>query len=147
MIKKIKYTACIVVIILISCATFAFDLENTIEKQKWSYILSVGGLKIGKPYFEKDNWYLEVKCDVSGLREISAKPTAINSFHVCRDIKVEIQGENIQLTVITSFPDDVHRSALCNDAKLGKIPDGEYKVYYIYPAEEQVLIGNINIRS
>ena len=147
MIKKIQHTFCYIIIILISSKAFALNLEKTIEEQNWSYIQSVGGFKIGKLYFKKENWYLEIKCDVSGLREITNKPTELDSFHVCRDIKVEILEKEIRLTVITSYPDGTYKNALCNDAKLGTISDGEYNVYYMSPNEEKVSVGKIKINS
>ena len=115
------------------------------EERDWEFIQSVGGISIGEPVVEKNNWLLPVKCNVAGLREITVKPTTLNSGLVWADTEVGIKGGVIYLSIETALVGMGGESSDCGPAKLGEIEPGKYSVMYLSPDKSTNPIGDVEI--
>lgn len=115
------------------------------EERDWEFIQSVGGISIGKPVVEKNDWLIPVKCNVAGLREITVKPTMLNSALVWADTEVRIKGDVIYLSIETAVVGMGGESSNCGPAKLGKIEPGKYSVMYLSPDKSTNSIGEVEI--
>ncbi len=95
------------------------------ERQGWAFIQSVGGMRI-----KMNHKNLDVDCDVSGLRQITTKPTIVNSGIGVRNVKWSRAGATIRLSVVTSvFEEGMNVS--CGSIDLSKVPSGSYSVEYL----------------
>lgn len=95
------------------------------ERQDWAFIESVGGMRI-----KLNDKKLEVECDVSGTRQITVKPTIINSGIGVRNVKWSRAGATIRLSVVTSVFEKGMNSS-CGSIDLSKFPSGSYSVEYL----------------
>lgn len=102
----------------------------TSESRDWNFIQSVGGLAVGEPQKQADGTYrLPINCDVSGLKQVTIKPTIINSALAVREIAYAVRGQTIQLWIKTCVIDSRHSPA-APDVTLKNIPPGRYQVHY-----------------
>lgn len=127
----------IALLLLASCALFA-------ESRSWQFVQSVGGIEIGIPVQSDNGWILPLRCDVSGLRAITVKPTTLNSGLSCGPVEVVTEGKTIFITLKTDVAGK-GRSAVCPAALLGNLPAGKYSVFYRYANENPVALGEISI--
>ncbi len=97
----------------------------TQEHQNWAFIESVGGMKV-----ELKNKKLDVVCDVSGTRQVTTKPTTLNSGIDVRELKWTQVGNSIRLSVMTSAIGKGMQTS-CGSIDLSKVPTGVYAVEYI----------------
>jgi hypothetical protein len=136
---------CFFILVLFSSVCFA-------EERDWSFIQAVGGLAIGEPYRENGRLILPLHCDVSGLAEITVKPTLLNSALAFESVHLERHGTSIFLKVSTTIATQKHPKATCENVELGELPGGRYSVFYgeapsSFNSHEQVVkLGEIEIR-
>lgn len=136
-----KYLTSLILIITATIAYSGIAGFLTKETQDWSFIQSVGGMKVSL----KEN-SLVVDCDVSGSKEITVKPTMINSGIAVRQIKHKRVGNKIQLSLITS----VIEKGMTNSWKtlnLSSYPAGEYTVEYRDPDGTTHPLGKITLKK
>lgn len=101
------------------------------SRQRWEFVQSVGGIRVSHATRnESGAATLYLDCDVSGLKEITTKPTRVNSGIVCIAPEVEIAGGVIYVEIRTALPSVSWKSAECPPVDLGKIPSGAYEVRY-----------------
>jgi hypothetical protein len=115
------------------------------EERDWRFIQSVGGIAIGLPVAENNDWLLPVNCNVAGLREITVKPTMLNSGLVWADTEVSIKGGIIYLSIKTALVGIGGGSSDCGPANLGKIEPGKYSVMYLGADQSTNSIGEVEI--
>jgi len=118
----------------------------TSQERSWSFIQSVGGIKIGQPYKEQDTHYLPIKTDVSGLQKITTKPTMLNSALMFSRTGHLIKGNEIHISIYTSLINDT-ATKNCKSIPLLNIKEGNYAVYYNTEIDGKHLLGSITIRS
>jgi len=128
--------------LLISNVAFGSPLG---QERDWEFMQSVGGIAISEPKHLDGKWELPVRCDVTGLREITVKPTTINSALVWADTEVRVDGQVIYITIETSVFGITGKSSACGPAQLGKIKDGQYKVMYLSPDKRKNQLGTVKI--
>jgi hypothetical protein len=114
------------------------------EKMDWTFIQSIGGISVGVPLRTEDGFYLPIDCDVSGLKQVTVKPTTINSALVCSKVYVSIKGNNIYITISTGLPGGRENSQ-CSAVKIGYPESGDYAVFYKDPKGPTYEIGKIKI--
>lgn len=95
-------------------------------KCNMEYINSVGGISVGTPYLDEEDWFLPVNVDLSGLQFITCKPTQLNSAVICSKIKHEITDSLIFITVYKGLAGS---KPVCDKIKLGQLTASVYKVY------------------
>ena len=130
--------------ILIITACFAYaGLAGflTQEPRSWTFIQSVGGMKISL-----QGNTLSVDCDVSGTRKVTVKPTMINSGLAVRKLEHKQVGKTIQLSLVTSVFEK-GMSSSCKPLDLSAYPAGAYSVEYRDPAGATHALGRIAIIS
>ena len=135
------------VIILVSMViTFltVYACSMIAEPQSWSFIESVGGIAVDPPVRADRSWVLPVRCDVSGLKTITIKPAKVNSGIACQNIRAEVEGSFIYLTVLTTIAGG-GRNAECPPALLGQVVSGTYRVFYRGPNEKPVQLGEVAV--
>jgi hypothetical protein len=126
------------VVLWLGCSTaFAGD-------RPWSFVTAVGGLKVGAPVHSDGEWSLPIQGDVSGLKAITNRPTTMNSALVCEAVKARVKGQDIFLMLKTTL---VHGDATsaCPAAKLGKLANGSYSVWYGTSRAEGVSLGTVRV--
>jgi hypothetical protein len=102
----------------------------TSEQRDWAFIQSVGGLAVGESQKQADGTHrLPINCDVSGLKQVTIKPTLINSALAVRETCHAVRGQTIQLWIKTCVIDSRHSPA-APDVVLKNIPPGRYQVQY-----------------
>jgi hypothetical protein len=104
----------------------------SVKDRDWAFMQSVGGMAVTSARGPDGRRHLAVECDVSGVREISVKPTAINSGIVAHEVRVRRSGAALYLIVRTAIPSPGRTSA-CDAVSLGVPPAGRYDVYYGNP--------------
>ena len=115
------------------------------QERDWGFIQSVGGISISEPREVNGKWELPIQCDVSGLIEVTTKPSMLNSGLICATTKAQISDNEISLTVETDMVGAKDKSPICKSAKLGKIKKGTYRVFYLSPNNQKNELGLINI--
>lgn len=112
------------------------------EPRDWSFVQSVGGIALGSSSFQEGSWSLSIRVNVSGLEQITAKPTLQNSDLACTRTEARVKGDAIYITIDTGLIREGY-SAACPSAALGNVPGGRYKVFYKSPGGELQPMGAI----
>ena len=112
--------------------------------ESWSFVQSVGGLAVETPSLGTQGWVLPVRADVSGLKSVTAKPTALNSALICERTNAAIEGRNIYITIVSTLAHP-NASSNCPAATLGEMSAGKYSVFYRGPSETPVRLGEVSI--
>jgi len=108
---------------------------------------AVGGVAIGAPLRNpQGSVFLPVRCDVSGLTEITKKPTTINSALSVKNIDKKMEDKNIIISVKTGLASK-NETCNCTDADLGDIPAGNYEVFYQGSDREMHPLGSVIVPS
>lgn len=127
---------------LSSCASGGFGQPDG-EPMDWTFIQSVGGIRLGDPYLRGGRYWVPVLVDVSGAQTITVTPTLRNTGLVCTSVTFSGSGSYIDfdldfwLTVYTEAesPSNGGRlSSECNDIPLNfmsSFGDRTYNFYYI----------------
>jgi hypothetical protein len=110
--------------------------------ESWKFMESVGGVAIGQPSRNPQGVYLPVRCDVSGLTEITKKPTTINSALSVKSIKTKIEEQKIYISVKTGLVSK-NETCVCSGVDLGDIPAGNYEVVYYGSDREKHSLGSV----
>jgi len=129
--------------LLALCALFGAGAARA-DPQGWSFIRSVGGLRVGEPIRVNGLWRLPVRANVAGIETFTNRPTLQNPFLKCSAVSAVIEGHGIFLTIETA----VQRSggsARCAPALLGHAPPGSYTVFYRSPDEPTVRLREVRI--
>ncbi|MGV3663038.1 MAG: hypothetical protein ACO1TE_22830 [Prosthecobacter sp.] len=110
----------------------------------WQAVQAVGGLALGQPQRdERGHVVLPLRCNVSGLEQVTVKPTTLNSALVCEPPLVRVRGSAIYLTVRATVATSRNKSCACTSADLGRLAAGEYSVIYRSPGGEVHPLGSI----
>ena len=107
----------------------------------WSFVQSVGGMRLGDPYIKDGHYYVPVVIDVSGNQSITTVPTAINTGLVCASMIGEGSGDIFGMDYwITIYiqPETEAKSpkpgSVCPDVVLGRVGAGiappNWNVYF-----------------
>jgi hypothetical protein len=111
----------------------------------WEFIQSVGGIKVGTPTRgDNDQVFLPVLCDVSGLTEITCKPTKVNSALHVQLLTAWVKANQIQITLRSGLVGD-EGSPRCGSVQLGALDSGDYDVYYVGSDKEQHFLSRIKV--
>ncbi len=109
--------------------------------QSWDFMESVGGISTGTPYrTSKGTVYLPINCDVSGLTEITRKPTSMNSAFVVDEVTTKVRQNEILISVETGLAKK-NSKCTCEGVDLGNIPAGPYEVLYYGSDRQKHKIG------
>jgi len=114
------------------------------KERPWSFVTAVGGLEVGTPVQTNGAWSLPIRADVSGLQAITNKPTTMNSALVCEAVKAQVKGNDIFLVLETGVADGTATST-CPAAKLGRLANGRYNVWYGRSQAESVSLGAVHV--
>lgn len=116
------------------------------EVASWQFLQAVGGMKVGQPKKEADGWLLPVECDLTGLRRISVDPTVLNSSQVIKELRWNVQGDQLRLSILLKPTSYATSEARCGTLNLGAIPPKPYQVVYT-DGEKTFPIGAIKFDS
>lgn len=125
-------------LVIASCSAYTDELKS------WSFVQSVGGIAIYTPYKEKGTYYLPIKVDVSGIQEITRRPTILNSALMCSRTGYLLIGNEIRISIYTSVANKA-AGKNCKSIPLPGIQNGKYAVYYSTDIDGNHLLGNITI--
>ena len=67
------------VILLITIVIFTNCASNSTS---WQKVSDFGGIEIGEPYIENNIYYLPIKCDATGMTDISTTPKNFTSYPI-----------------------------------------------------------------
>jgi hypothetical protein len=116
------------------------------EPRDWAFVDSVGGMAVQHAALKTGRWVLNINADVSGLTEISTKPTLVNSALICESTSAEVKGDTIYLTINTGIVREGY-SSKCPAADLGIIKEQTYHVVYKSPSKADHALGDITIKN
>ncbi len=109
--------------------------------RSWEFMESVGGISIGTPYrTSKGTVYLPINCDVSGVTEITRKPTLMNSAIVVDAVTAKVRKNEILISVDTGLVKEKSKCT-CDGVDLGNVPAGQYEVLYCGSDRQKHRIG------
>jgi len=140
--KLIILSGAIVLLAIILCISLNLLTRKTAD---WSFIQSVGGIKIEKPLETEDGYYLPVTCNVSGWDSITIKPTVVNSAIFCIKTKATVDENKIYLTVIKGISIFGGNDSKSKSVRIGSLKKGNYKVYYKDKLKNQYPVGEFTI--
>ena len=112
--------------------------------ESWKFMEAVGGVAIGQPSRKLQRVYLPIRCDVSGMKEITKKPTTINSALSVKSIKTKIEEQKIYISVKTGLVSK-NETCMCSGVDLGDILAGKYEVIYYGSDREQHSLGSVAV--
>ena len=142
MVKSLNMKTLAAIILLLS-ATIVFSGPIGLFTQKaqdWQFIQSVGGMKVSV-----EDHSLNIECDVSGVKQVTVRPSMINSALGVRKVKHTRDGDTIYLTIVTS----VIEKGISTSPKpvdLSDYPMGEYSVQYLDPDGAKHAVGKITVK-
>lgn len=126
--SRIATVACASVLFLTACA-------SVVTQPDWKFIQSVGGLTVGQLEMIDGIYYLPVNMSVAS----HSKPAM-----VCVDTAARVAGKQIFLSVQTdSRENQPNASSECPKARIGGIPDGNYRVMYRGPEGNMTKVGDV----
>ena len=134
-------------ILAVSCST-AVGIATAAHRD-WTFMQAVGGIRVGDPQsVSRDTWTLPIECDVSGLTEVTTKPTGINSALVVKDIKTQTRQDKILVWVVVCVVTDKYtESHWAKSIQLKGVKEGKYSVQYLNPDGSTVGIRTIELRN
>ena len=135
-----KYMITIISMLTVTAAFSSVSGFLTQESRSWDFIQAVGGMKV---QVQDDS--LHVDCNVSGLKQVTQKPTLINSGIGVRKLKHKRDGNVIFLTVVTSVIKKGMKTSP-EPIDLSNYPAGEYSVQYLDPDGAKHVIGKITVK-
>jgi len=112
------------------------------EPRGWAFVQSTGGIALGTVSVSEGNWSLAVRADVSGLEEITVRPSLVNSALICERTTATVEDNRIFLTIHTGLLREGYATS-CPPANLGQLRAGSYRVFYRSPAGEPHRLGEI----
>lgn len=121
-------------------------LENVAwQREPWSMIQSVGGLRVDDPVRMDDGTvFLPVVCNVCGGDSITIRPTAVNSGLEVWKVLSGRDEDGIWIQVVTIVAND-RDSSWTSGASLDRLPAGAWKVRYLNPDGTAVDVRTIRI--
>lgn len=123
---------------LVLAGASLFSCASVVTQPDWDFIQSVGGVKAEKLEMLEGIYYLPVEIDFA-----SYKP-GTKSEMVCVDTSARIAGKQILLRIKTDAKKNApNATAQCPNAKIGGIPDGNYRVVYIGPEGESHKVSDV----
>lgn len=129
----------IALVAVVGLAIFARSLPQILTSRpvNWQCIESVGGMKV---ILEEDG--LQVRCDVSGTKAVTKKPTLENSALGVRKLRSSRDGKVVRLSVVTTAMGK-GISTQCPDVDVSSWPAGVYQVIYVDPDGTEHLVGEV----
>jgi len=125
-------------IFLLLISTLVFSCASVITQPDWEFIQSVGGIEADQLEMIDGIYYLPVNINFA-----SYKP-GTKSAMVCTDTSARIAGKQILLRVKTDSKKNApNATAQCPKAKIGGIPDGNYRVVYIGPKGDSQKVSDV----
>lgn len=144
---KNRIVLVLVATVLLGGGSAIAGLGDWFYGESWKFMEAVGGVTIGAPSRNpQGSVYLPVRCDVSGLTEITKKPTTINSALSVKSIDKKIEYEKIIISVKTGLVSK-NETSICTVADLGDIPAGNYEVFYQGSDREMHPLGSVIVPS
>jgi hypothetical protein len=114
------------------------------DPRGWSFVRSVGGLRVGEPVWREGQWRLPVHANVAGIERFTERPTLQDAHLACTAVLVAIERQAIYLTFDTAVVRASAR-ARCPPALLGRPRPGPYTVFYRGPDEAPVRLRTVRI--
>ena len=128
---------------------FPFSITDifTAKHADWNFIQDVGGLEVSEPeYISGEGWYLPVRCDVSGLQSITAKPKLVNSGLAVKEVKARVKDNRIQIWVVYCLVSNDSPSCISKGVFIKDIKEGSYKVEYLNNDGSVVPIRGVELK-
>lgn len=111
------------------------------SRASWQFVMDKGGIEIGSPFYSNLSFFLPVKCNASGTKEITVKPVSTTSYPIYyTNGKAIVNGHNIEIELYYSLKEkgkDIDR------IKLPHIEPGEYKVFYRDVMNSKIFIDKV----
>lgn len=139
---KNRILLALVAVFFLGGSSASAGLGDWFYGEPWKFIEAVGGIAIGQPLRKPQNVYLPIRCDVSGLTEITKRPTTINSALSVKAIKTKIEEQKIYISLKTGLVSK-NGTCMCSGVDLGDLPAGNYEVIYYGSDREEHSLGSV----
>jgi hypothetical protein len=104
---------------------------TTPQMVSWEFIQSAGGIRIEPPHRQNgSSWMLPVICDLSGLKTITTRPSAMHSGVVVTKVLFEIVDHEINIVAVAAVPLGTGQTSACPPIAIKDVDGGEYRVQY-----------------
>ncbi len=117
----------------------------TSEVCDWEFIQKSGGIRVAQPVVRDGERLLPVTYDISGLSEVTRKPTSINSGLVVSKVEAVHVRDVIVIRVIRQVADKAKQAGPDHFAKITQIESGTYAVFYGNAGNEETYLGEVRI--
>ena len=115
-----------------------FSCAGVITQPDWRFIQTMGGLNVSELEMVDGEYYVPVNLNVGSFKR------GTKSEMVCTHTSVRVAGKQLLLRIKTDSKRNVpSASAQCPKAKLGLVPDGDYRVIFIDANGKQQVVGNV----
>ena len=130
---------------IISVASHASDPPFA-QSRSLAFLLERGGVRVDQPVRKNNQWSLPVVCNVSGIKTITRPPRVIHSGLAWSESIARIEGDRIEITVVTAMQGSRAPTAICGPAALPRNSRGSYQVFYRDPDGARHLLDTIELR-
>lgn len=138
--KKFNFITASILIIMLSVFCLSISANATTltpfeDLASWDFIQASGGIKIGKPEmrlnkYNKKSIYLPIKCNISGFRSTTHKPTVVNSKISIYGIAVNFTKNQIFISISTGHISKEMNQTECDGIFLNGFSPGKYEIFY-----------------
>ena len=116
------------------------------QPRSLAFLQARGGILVQQSFRKNNRWWLEVQCNVSGIKTISVAPTTIHSGLAWSKSVASVDGDRIYLQVFTAVQGTQAPSANCGPAALQRVEPQFYQLYYVDPDDSRHHLGQVEIQ-
>lgn len=116
------------------------------QARSLAFLQARGGILVEQSFRKNNRWWLQVVCNVSGIKTISVVPTTIHSGLAWSKSTATVDGDRIYLQIFTAVQGTQAPSAICGPAALQRVAAQSYQVYYLDPDDSRHHLGQVEIK-
>lgn len=113
----------------------------------WSEVTAAGGMAVdGVSRDEAGNLLLNVRCDISGVRQITTLPTVLNSKVAINELSASLNGNAIELRMQLRKTRFSTKDSKCTPVPLPNLGPGSYNVLFLGPDDQRQTLGQVEVQ-
>jgi hypothetical protein len=116
------------------------------QARSLAFINARGGLLVERVFRKNGGWWLDVQCNVSGIKSVSTTPSTLHAGLAWSKSVARVEAGRIYLQVFTAMQGSEAPSANCGPARLRRADPGVYQIYYLDADDSSHALGQLEIR-